>query len=114
MASILILAAVFAAVRYFEFTFGGALILAYLGISLVWSLSSRIATSLALLFLVCVPVWLILKADALAETFAIYAYYFLVVAVVGEIGALGKENKQTSKDGPPVDNLPGRIRKKIV
>lgn len=76
--------------RNFDFTIVGTLILVYFGISLIWNLSSRIAASLALFFLVCTPILLAMKNDTLAEMMAIYAYYFLVIAVVSEILALRK------------------------
>ncbi len=72
----------------FDFTFIGTLILIYFGISIVWKLTSRITAGLALFFLASCPVLLIFKNDDLAETFAVYAYYFLVVTVIGEILSL--------------------------
>lgn len=44
--------------------------------------SSRIMAFPALFFLVLTPLALILKQDLLAENFAIYAYYFLIMAVI--------------------------------
>ena len=89
--SILIVVGAFVAGHFFDFTFFGTLILIYFGISILWHLESRIAAALALFFLASCPILLILKNNALAETFAIYAYYFLVITVVGEIVALKKE-----------------------
>ena len=80
----------FLAWQNFEFTFVGTLILVYFGISLIWNLSSRITASLALFFLVCTPILLAMKNDALAEITAIHAYYFLVITVMSEIWALRK------------------------
>lgn len=94
--SFLIAAGAFIAKQNYDFTLVGTLILAYFGISLLWSLSGRVAGSFALFFLTCVPILLSLKYDALAETFAVYAYYFLVITVVGEIVALKKENNRYS------------------
>ena len=91
--SLLVIAGSFVAMQNFDFTFVGTLILAYFGISILWNFESRIAAALALFFLVSCPILLMLKNDALAEMFAIYAYYFLVIVVVGEILALKMENK---------------------
>lgn len=65
-------------------------ILTYLGISIIWKLSSRISAFLALLFLASCPILIILKNDALAETMAVYAYYLLVITVIQEIVSLRK------------------------
>ncbi len=65
-------------------------ILAYLGISIIWKLSSRISAFVAILFLASCPILLLLKNDALAETLAVYAYYFLVITVIQEIISLRK------------------------
>lgn len=86
----------FVAMQNFDFTFVGTLILIYFGISILWNLESRIAAALALFFLASCPILLILKNDALAETFAIYAYYFLVITVVGEIIALRRDGRRSA------------------
>lgn len=65
-------------------------ILAYLGISIIWKLSSRISAFLALVLLASEPFLLYLKNDALAETLAVYAFYFLVITVIQEIIFLRK------------------------
>jgi hypothetical protein len=106
--SILIVAGAFVAKQNFEFTFFDTLVLIYFGISILWKLESRISAVLALLFLVSCPILLIIKNDALAELFAIYAYYFLVITVAGEIMALKNEKNR------PVDNLPRQAKEKIV
>lgn len=86
--SLAIIAGAFWAKQNFDFTFIGTLILIYFGIAIVWRLTSRITAGLALFFLASCPVLLVLKNDNLAETFAVYAYYFLVITVVGEILSL--------------------------
>lgn len=78
----------------FDYTFVGTLILVYLGIAVLWGLSSRIAAAGALLFLVGCPILLIFKNDALAEIFAVYAYYLLVITVLQEIILLIKDRKK--------------------
>lgn len=45
----------------------------------------RIPASFALFFLILTPVFLILNLEELAEQFAVYAYYFLVITVVTQI-----------------------------
>lgn len=94
--SVLVVAGAFFAKQNFDFTLFGTFILIYFGVSILWNLSSRIPAVFALLFLASCPVLLILKKDALAETFAVYAYYFLVIAVVNEILALRKKDSETN------------------
>lgn len=90
--SVLLVVGAFVAMKQYDFTFFGTLILIYFGISLLWKLTSRISASFALFFLASCPILLILKNDSLAETFAIYAYYFLVITVVSEIVELRRDN----------------------
>lgn len=94
--SLLAVAGAFLLGRNFEYTFFGILILAYFGISLIWSVSSRIAAFLALLFLASCPILLSFKKGDLAETFAVYAFYFLVITVFQELLLL---LKKASKKG---------------
>ena len=94
--SLAIIVAAFVAKQNFDFTFFGTLILIYFGISIIWKLSSRIAAGLALFFLASCPVLLIFKNEALAETFAVYAYYFLVITVIDEIISLRKDDNLDS------------------
>jgi len=104
MASITWLALMFlVGMLKFEFTLTGALILVYFGLSIIWQLDSRISAAPALFFLAGCPILLYFKNDALAETFAVYAYYFLVITVVGEVISLIMEKK--SPKNLPVDNL---------
>jgi len=97
LSSLIVLGA-FLLQQKFDYTFVGTLILIYLGISMLWGLSSRIAAAGALLFLAGCPVLLILKNDALAEIFAVYAYYLLVVTVLQEIVLLIKDRKKGGVD----------------
>ncbi len=53
----------------------------------------RILAVPALFCLSLTPVLLIFKKDVRAEEFAIYAYYFLVMAVIMEIYAIRKEER---------------------
>lgn len=61
--------------------------------SIVGPLSSRVLAVPALFFLSATPLLLILDREDQAETFAVYAYYFLVMAVIRAIVELRKENK---------------------
>lgn len=82
--------ALFRDIDPFEF-----LILLYALISFLFILNSRWSAGIALVFLIICPVSLILKErTALAETFAIYAYYFLIIAVLTQIRELWRENKR--------------------
>ena len=57
-------------------------------------ISSRIMAFPALFFLVLTPFALILKQNVLAENLAIYAYYFLIMAVIMGIYEIRKEEKE--------------------
>jgi len=95
--SLAIIIGAFWAKHSFDFTFIGTLILIYFGMAIVWKLASRIAAGLALFFLASCPILLALKNEALAEIFAVYAYYFLVITVVGEILSLKKGDNLDSE-----------------
>ncbi|MFA5108962.1 MAG: hypothetical protein WC458_00225 [Patescibacteria group bacterium] len=70
------------------------LILLYGLISFLFILDSRYAAGAALVFLVSCPFFLIFKKDVLAEIFAIYAYYFLVITALTQIRELYRDNKR--------------------
>jgi hypothetical protein len=59
---------------------------------LVYEWENRIIAVLALLSLASCPVLLSLKKDDLAETMAVYAYFFLVMTVVLQIVEYKREN----------------------
>ena len=61
------------------------LIMAYGLISILFILESRIAATVALLFLISCPVLLILKKAPFAEAMAVYAYYFLIITVATQL-----------------------------
>jgi hypothetical protein len=69
------------------------LILLYALISFFFILDSRYAAGTALFFLASCPFLLIFKKDALAESVAIYAYYFLIITVLTQIRELKKAKK---------------------
>jgi len=69
------------------------LVLAYALVSILFIIESRISASIALLFLISCPILLILKKEGIAETMAIYAYYFLVITVVTQIREYWREEK---------------------
>lgn len=58
------------------------LTLSILVLSIIFSLDSRISFLIALCLLLLIPLFLILEKKDLAETYSIYAYYFLVIWVV--------------------------------
>lgn len=67
---------------YFQWGIMNTLIfMIFIGI-ILRPVSSRIMAFPALFFLVLTPFALISKQDILAENFAIYAYYFLIMAVI--------------------------------
>lgn len=104
--SLAIFIGAFFAKQSFEYTVVGTLILIYFGFSIVWCLTSRIAAACALFFLICTPILLFFKSEALAETFAIYAYYFLVITVVNEILLLKRgDNLDSGSSYEPADRL---------
>ncbi len=59
--------------------------------------SSRILVFPALFFLILAPFALIFKKDIIAENFAIYAYYFLIMATIMGIYEI-RENENGDKD----------------
>lgn len=67
---------------------------------LFYGWESRIIAALAFLALISCPFLLIYKKDALAETMAIYAYYFLVMTVVLQIAEMRKEDKSLKSESP--------------
>jgi hypothetical protein len=58
--------------------------------------SSRILAVPALFFLIITPFFLIFKKDLWAESSAIYAYYFLIMAVIMGIYEVRKEKEEIS------------------
>lgn len=62
--------------------------------SILGPIASRFLALPALFFLVTVPVLLTLKRDERAEEFAVYAYYFLVMAVIRAIIEVRNEGKE--------------------
>lgn len=89
--SILVIIVIFVAKQYFDFDFAQTLILIFFGFSIVWKMTGRAAVVLALFFLAGTPILLFFDSKELAETFAVYAYYFLVIAVIDEILSLKRE-----------------------
>ena len=88
------------------FTFLGVLLGVFLGWNIVqvsifavfiWSIlgpiPSRLLAAPALFFLLLAPFLLLVKMDAQAEEYTIYAYYFLVMAVIRAIIEVRSEEK---------------------
>jgi MFS family permease len=68
-------------------------------VSVLFTLDSRISAAFALALLIACPFLLIFNENIFAEQAAVYAYYFLVIAVMTQIGEyLGKA--QGSAPGP--------------
>ncbi|MEI7451817.1 MAG: hypothetical protein WCK37_01285 [Candidatus Falkowbacteria bacterium] len=61
------------------------LILGYALVAFLFVVDNRYAAGGALVCLAICPVLLLIKNDVLAEYFAVYAYYFLVITVLGAI-----------------------------
>ncbi len=70
------------------------LVLAYALVSVLFVIESRLAAGAALILLAACPVFLILKKDTLAESAAVYAYYFLVITVLTQFRELKREKSQ--------------------
>jgi hypothetical protein len=62
--------------------------------SLIGPLSSRILAAPALFFLSATPLLLALGKEDQAEQFAVYAYYFLVMAVIRAVAELHLEKEK--------------------
>lgn len=60
-------------------------ILIYGLVSVWFVLDGRIAAGVALIMLIQCPFWLILKKEVMAESVAIYVYYFLLIALMTQI-----------------------------
>jgi hypothetical protein len=69
------------------------LVLFYALISFLFILDSRFAGGAALVLLASCPFLLIFKKDILAESAAVYAYYFLVITVLAQIRELKREGR---------------------
>lgn len=88
--SIIWIIVVFFAATSYALSVAEVFILAYFGISMIWELSSRISAFAALILIASEPFLLYFKNDALAETLAVYAFYFLVITVIQEMISLRK------------------------
>lgn len=79
---------------YFQWGFMNTLIFMIFVATILRPVSSRIMAFPALFFLVLTPFALILKQDILAENLAIYAYYFLIMAVIMGIYEVRSESHE--------------------
>jgi len=73
-------------------------VLFYALFSVLFVIDSRIAAAVALILLSSIPFLLIGKKEHLAETMAIYAYYFLVITVITQIREYMRESKKIKGD----------------
>jgi hypothetical protein len=80
---VVLIFAVFKGIEVLDF-----LILIYALISLLFILNSRLSAILAMICLITCPVLLVFKKDIIAETIAVYAFYFLVITVLIQIREL--------------------------
>lgn len=79
---------------YFQWGIMNTLIfIIFIGI-ILRPVSSRIMAFPALFFLILTPFSLILKQGLLAENFAIYAYYFLILAVIMGIREVRRDESE--------------------
>ncbi len=69
------------------------IVLAYALASVLFIFESRVSAVLAIVLLASCPFFLMFKKDNIAEISAIYAYYFLVIAVITQIAEHIKENR---------------------
>jgi len=76
---------------YFDWTIVGTIIFVIFIAIILKPIPGRILAIPALFCLSLTPVLLILEKEVRAEEFAIYAYYFLVMAVIMEVYAIRKE-----------------------
>jgi len=72
----------------FEATQWEIMTLGYFLFALLRKFDSRLSAGLALAFLALTPVFLYAVDEEIAETLAVYAFYFLCITVVQEIGEL--------------------------
>jgi hypothetical protein len=64
----------------------------YAGVA-IWRLPSQVSFGLGLLTLVLVPIFTLLGRTILAENYAVYAYYFLVIGVVQAVWELRRDRR---------------------
>ncbi|MBI2439709.1 MAG: hypothetical protein HYV45_03885 [Candidatus Moranbacteria bacterium] len=83
---------------YFDWTMVEIIIFLIFIWSLIGPIPSRLLAGAALLFLLFTPILHLLKRPERAEEFAVYAYYFIVMAVIRGIIEIRGEGK----NDPPV------------
>jgi hypothetical protein len=66
--------------------------------SILGPLSSRVLAVPALFFLSATPLLLVFEREEQAEAFAVYAYYFLVMAVIRASIEIRKKSKKTPEE----------------
>ncbi len=79
---------------YFNWTMLEIIIFLIFIWSLVGPITSRLLAGVALFFLAFTPILHLLKRPERAEEFAVYAYYFIVMAVLRVIIEMRKEEKE--------------------
>ncbi len=73
------------ATQFLKFSLIEALIALYFASAILWRIESERTFLVALLLLMATAVLSFLRNDALAEEYAVYAYYFLVIGVITAI-----------------------------
>jgi len=82
---ILVIALVLAFVFYKNTGVLDSVVIFYALTAVFFLLDSRISAGIALILIALCPIALVLKKDGLAESGAVYAFYFLVITVVSQI-----------------------------
>ncbi len=67
-------------------------------VSVLFGLDSRISAGCALALLVLTPLLLVFNNNVFAESAAVYAYYFLVIAVITQIGEYFRTESDRTSD----------------
>ena len=70
----------------------------YAAVSILYALDSRLSAGAALIYLTTCPLLLFLDRPRLAESAAVYAFYFLVITVVTQMRELRQDQTQNQPD----------------
>lgn len=70
----------------------------YIPVALIFKLKSQTSFTLALLLLIAIPILIVFKQEALAETYAVFCFYFLVIGVVMAAFELRTSSRKTRSE----------------
>jgi cell division protein FtsW (lipid II flippase) len=87
---VLILAAI---LIYFKVDLVDTIIAFYFLLAILFSLESRYSFAIGLLFLVLTAFLQILGKERIAENYAVYTFYFLVIGTIGALIEVAKDKK---------------------